>query len=79
MPGAVLGQGVPPESEILSDFHIGLTMVSGLREAPSAPAWVSLLDAPLARRRTAVSSSGGCDVAWYSSHFEGRFYLWSAL
>ena len=39
MPGAVLGQGVSPESETVFGLRIGPTIVSGLREAPFASAW----------------------------------------
>ena len=34
------GRESPPESETVSDLHVGLTIVSGLREALSASAWV---------------------------------------
>ena len=40
MPGAVPGQGSHLRVKAFFGFHIGPTMISGLREAPSASMWV---------------------------------------
>ena len=76
MPGAVFKWGVPLEGETLSDFPIGPTIVSGLREAPSVSVWVPprvprwLLD-------VLFYSSGGCGLAGARRLSGGWLCCWS--